>query len=93
METKNVTEEEVRKSIQSGDGREFEIGDEEDKFEGIEGLKRKIKMETELEKENRMNGLKSKLWDLLNEYQNRGLDKDEINECIEFAQIHFEEKR
>ncbi len=52
------------------------------------------KMETEpeqIDKENKMNGLKGKLWDLFYKYLQRGLSKEDIKECIEFAEIHFED--
>ena len=42
-------------------------------------------------KTEKMEGLKSKLYDLLAEYRQRGLSMKEVNECLEFAQIHFEE--
>ena len=65
-----------------------------DKSKGVNWIEEEKVEKTEpeqIDKENKMNGLKGKLWDLFSKYLQRGLSEDEIKECVEFAEIHYED--
>ncbi len=80
METKNVTEEEVRKSVQSGDGREFEI---EEEIGSINTKDLAIRNEEENKMETKqIEEFREKLVELVTEYINKGLDLDDIRPVL-----------